>query len=63
LCEGEARLTWEIGGHGVSKLQHLGPVPGQNPIRVASMADGGGVGHAPIALNCLRSLPTWGIVT
>jgi hypothetical protein len=31
-------------------------VPSQNPIRVASMADGGGVGQAPIALNCLLCL-------
>jgi hypothetical protein len=33
-------------------------VPSQNPIGVASLADGGGVGQAPTALNCLRSLLT-----
>jgi hypothetical protein len=50
-------------GHASTDRVTWKPVPSQNPIRVATMADGGGVGQAPIALDCLRSLLTWGIVT
>jgi len=63
VCTQYANISWPYILWPYFLAGVFGVVPSQNSIRVASMADGGGVGQAPIALDCLRSLLTWDIVT